>query len=204
MLLTALVLDIVFVAVAFGLRTLVQVRRTGDPGWRLGRPHSVAEGVSRALLVGAAMLLLVAAVTVGHRRWPGTVGATGVAVAIASIALVALAQLQMGASWRIGVDPTERTELVTGGIYRRIRNPIYTGMVAFTIGQALMLPTPWAAAAVVAMTVGVQVQVRRVEEPYLVTVHGDRFVEWARRSGRFVPGVGALGTVPRPLSADAP
>jgi protein-S-isoprenylcysteine O-methyltransferase Ste14 len=35
-----------------------------------------------------------------------------------------LAQLAMGDSWRIGVDESEKTELVTAGPFAVVRNPI--------------------------------------------------------------------------------
>ena len=185
----AVVLDVVFVVVAFGVRTVVQQRRTGDSGWRLGRPQGGAELVARGLLAGAAGALVVSLFASAAGGAPA-IHAAGAAVAIASIVLVTVAQLQMGASWRIGVDPRERTELVTHGLYASIRNPIYTGMAAFAAGQLLMRPNPWTWAALVAMWLGVQVQVRAVEEPHLWHLHGDRFTVWAARAGRFVPGVG--------------
>jgi protein-S-isoprenylcysteine O-methyltransferase Ste14 len=37
-------------------------------------------------------------------------------------------------------------------------------------------------------------QVRAVEEPYLLSVHGDAYATYAARVGRFVPGVGRLAT----------
>src|SRR5262245_59322793 len=100
--LTAIVLDLVFAAVAFGVRTVVQVRRTGDPGWRLGRPHSGAEAGARLLLFAAAALLAIAA-WLAARADAGwhPVAAVGVVLAVASVAFVAVAQLQMGSSWRI-------------------------------------------------------------------------------------------------------
>ena len=48
-----------------------------------------------------------------------------------------------------------------------------------------MIPSGWTVAAVVAMAVGVEIQVRAVEEPYLRQLHGARFDEWAGRSSRF-------------------
>ena len=52
----------------------------------------------------------------------------------------------MGASWRIGVDPEERTDLVRHRLYRSVRNPIFTGMVLFAAGQALLVPDAMAVA----------------------------------------------------------
>lgn len=189
MVLVAVVLDLLFVAVAFGVRTWVQRRRTGDSGWRLGKPHSAAEGLARVLLVGSG-LLLVAALVTADGPMPPVVSVGAVVVAVASIVVVALAQLQMDDSWRIGVDPDERTTLVRSGLYARIRNPIYTGMVAYAVAHVGLTPSPSAVLAAVAMVAGVQLQVRSVEEPYLARLHGDDYRTWAEVSGRFVPGLG--------------
>lgn len=188
-----LVLDLVFLVVAFGVRTLVQLRATDDSGWRLGRPHSRGEAAARAFLFGA-FVCFVASIVFGFRdgseRTLGIVQGWGVVLVIAAIALVFTAQLQMGESWRIGVAAGERTELVTAGLYRWIRNPIYTGMVMLGVGQAMMLPSAWTVAALVALVAGVEVQVRTVEEPYLHDVHGRAFVAWSAATGRFVPLLG--------------
>ena len=188
---TALVLDVVFLVVAFGVRTAVQWRRTRDTGWRLGKPRTAAEGAARGLLFGAAALLAASVVDgLLDSEDLDVVNLVGVVIGAAAIALVLVAQLQMGASWRIGVDPDERTALVTAGLYRWIRNPIYTGMVLFTAGQFLMLPSAWSVAALVAMAAGVEVQVRAVEEPYLRGVHGTAYASWESTAGRFVPLLG--------------
>jgi protein-S-isoprenylcysteine O-methyltransferase Ste14 len=148
--------------------------------------------VARVALFIAAGLLVVAlaAAEIESISEARVTALAGVVVAAAAVVFVLAAQLHMGESWRIGVDPTERTALVQTGFYRWIRNPIYTGMVVFAIGQALMIPGAWSAAAVVAMFVGVEVQVRSVEEPYLRTTHGSGYDHWAARAGRFVPVVG--------------
>ncbi len=60
-----LVLEAVFFAVAFGFRTVVQLRTTGDTGWRLRSDGAAAAVGSAALLV--AFLLAVC----GPARRPG-------------------------------------------------------------------------------------------------------------------------------------
>jgi protein-S-isoprenylcysteine O-methyltransferase Ste14 len=42
----------------------------------------------------------------------------------------------------------------------------------------------------VAFVIGLQIQVRLVEEPYLLRVHGDAYRRYAERTGRFVPWLG--------------
>ncbi len=100
--------------------------------------------------------------------------------------------MAMGSSWRIGVDPEERTELVTGGVFGRCRNPIYTFMIIAWVGFALLVPTWVALAAGVLLITGIQVQVRLVEEPHMIRTHGETYLTWARSVGRFVPGLGRL------------
>ena len=64
MILLALALDLSFLLVGFGVRTAVQLRATADSGWRIGRPHSVAELGARSGFV-AALVLLVALLVAG-------------------------------------------------------------------------------------------------------------------------------------------
>jgi protein-S-isoprenylcysteine O-methyltransferase Ste14 len=186
---TALVLDLVFLGAGFGARSWLQWRRTGDAGWRLGRAHSPAEFLARLFLVGAGALLG-ASVAAGWDTGTSPRSLAGVAIAATGVLVVVVAQLQMGASWRIGVDRGERTELVRAGLYGSVRNPIYTGMALFAIGQLMIVPNAWSAAAVVLMITGVEIQVRRVEEPFLLATHGARFQHWAAVAGRFAPGIG--------------
>lgn len=186
-----------FATAAFGARTAVQVRRHGDTGWRLSRPGSGTEAAVHAAMAASAVALVAAPVRAlasgtDRGRRPG-IAVAGTALSLGGTALTLVAQAQMGASWRIGVDPAERTDLVSTGIYRSVRNPIFTGMVLFAAGQALLVPTPLGAAGAVLLAAAVEGQVRAIEEPALLAAHGDAYEEWAATAGRFVPGVGRLG-----------
>jgi protein-S-isoprenylcysteine O-methyltransferase Ste14 len=98
----------------------------------------------------------------------------------------------MGASWRIGVKADEKTALVTDGLFSFVRNPIFTGLLLFATGILLLVPGLPAALALAMLVLAIELQVRRVEEPYLVRSHGDRYRAYARSVGRFVPGLGRL------------
>ncbi len=105
----------------------------GDSGWRglSGRPFSLecSAGVlfTVALVVGIAAPV---AALAGSAPLVASdvVNGVGVAVAVVGVALTLAAQLSMGESWRIGVDETERTVLVTDGASAIARNPIFTAM----------------------------------------------------------------------------
>ncbi|WP_328437820.1 isoprenylcysteine carboxylmethyltransferase family protein [Streptomyces sp. NBC_00444] len=183
---------------AFGIRTLIQRRRTGDAGFRglSGTPGSAAwwAGVLFAVaLLGAvaAPAATLAGVPVLVEETPALYG-TGAAIAVLGVAGTLMAQGAMGASWRVGVDPEERTALVTGGLFAYVRNPIFTAMGVTGLGLTLMVPNILALTSLAALIVAVELQVRVIEEPYLQATHGAAYLIYAAQAGRFVPGVGRL------------
>jgi protein-S-isoprenylcysteine O-methyltransferase Ste14 len=201
----ALVFYATSLALTFGVRIAVQLRRTGSTG-----VHGIALDAApverlvgvlfgAGLLAGAAapvLALLEVLEPIG--ALDGAVGhALGVVLAVTGILLTFGAQLAMGDAWRIGVDPDERTELVTGGPFALVRNPIYSAMIPTVFGLVLMVPNVVAVCAFVALVTALELQVRLVEEPYLRDVHGERYSSYAAKVGRFVPGIGLLPELPR-------
>lgn len=116
----------------------------------------------------------------------------GTALALAGVGLTLYAQVAMGTSWRIGVDPGERTELVVDGPFALVRNPIFSAMLPTAAGLALMVPNSASLAGLAGLAVALELQVRVVEEPYLRRVHGRDYERYAARVGRFVPGLGRI------------
>ena len=187
----AFVLYVAFVAVGFVWRSWVQYRRTGDAGFRgFSRNATPLERAAGVLFVAGALACLVAPLREVRMAIPDAVRAGGLLLMAAGFALTVAAQLQMGDSWRIGVDPVERTGLVQGGLFERVRNPIFSGMLLGSLGLVLVVPNAWSIGGLAALVVAIETQVRWVEEPYLQRTHGDAYRSYARRVGRFVPGVG--------------
>ena len=58
------------------------------------------------------------------------------------------------------------------------------------MGLVLVVPNALSVAMLVTFLVALEIQVRRVEEPYLRRVHGDVYRDYERRTGRFVPWIG--------------
>jgi protein-S-isoprenylcysteine O-methyltransferase Ste14 len=194
----ALVLFAVFGVLGFGWRSWLQYRRTGSTGFRRikgGVTDWIAgAGFALALLVAVSAPILqlctvVAPLSALNTAW---LRAAGIALAVAGIAATVYAQLQMGDSWRIGVDERETTTLVSTGAFGRVRNPIYTAMFTFGFGVALVTPNLVACVGFILLVATVELQVRRVEEPHLLRVHGEAYRAYTATVGRFVPGVGLM------------
>jgi protein-S-isoprenylcysteine O-methyltransferase Ste14 len=185
----ALALLVAYGLLAFVLRALIQLRLTGSTGIKgiSGRPGSV-EWVGGVLFV-LAIAVSVAGVVAGDTEGPPVVGAV---LAVLGLVATAGAQLAMGDAWRVGVDPDERTRLVTDGPFALVRNPIYAGMIPFFSGIALLVPNALTIAGAALLLVALELQTRLVEEPYLRQVHGTTYSDYAARVGRFLPGVGRV------------
>lgn len=186
---------VLYLALAFGLRTYLHKRRTGSTGFRgiSGRPFSPAwlGGVLFIVaLVGSVAAPVLAWQSVDDALVRSRVLDVAGVVAFAFGTLFLLwSQGAMGTSWRIGVDATEQTALVTGGPFAVVRNPIFSGLMLSAAGFALLLPNVTALASFALLVVAIELQVRAVEEPYLLRAHDD-YRDYAARVGRFVPGIG--------------
>lgn len=200
----ALALYLTYLLAVFGLRSVLQYRRTGSTGFRgvSGHPGSVEWWGGMlfvvALVLGALgptlrLFGLTPAIAVLDRDLVHVIGLAG---ALAGILGTVAAQRAMGASWRVGVDPRETTSLVTTGMFAWVRNPVFTAMQTAGAGLALLAADPITVAAPALLVIAIQIQVRAVEEPYLVHTHGAAYRDYAARAGRFLPGLGRLASPP--------
>ncbi len=187
-------------ALAFGLRTAIQLRRTGSSGFKgiSGSPGSAewlaGIGFTLAIAVGVAAPVLDLADVVEPIGAidSDALNIAGAALALMGIGLTLYAQIAMGESWRIGVDASETTALVTAGPFALVRNPIFAAMIPTALGLGMMVPSVVSVAGVVGLIAALEIQVRVVEEPYLSKVHGDSYDAYAASVGRFVPGIGRI------------
>lgn len=179
-----------YLAFCMALRTWLHRRATGRSGYLgiSGTPSSLVwwGGVGFAVAV---FLLLVAPLTpfdplVSPSAWADVFGVTCVAAGTLG---TWWSQSAMGSSWRVGVRESESTELVTAGPFKYVRNPIFSCMLLAALGACVLLPNVLMLLGGALLLVAIQLQVRRVEEPYLVRAHGDAYRDYARSVGRFVP-----------------
>jgi protein-S-isoprenylcysteine O-methyltransferase Ste14 len=197
MVVAAVVLSVVWFLSAVVGRMALQLLRTGDSGLRVeaGARFSPAWWAHAGLTVStvalvAAPVSVLAGVAATVDDVPAAVRWVGAVLGGAGVVATFWAQLVMGDSWRIGVDPGEDTELVTAGVFGLVRNPIFSAMVLTAVGVTLMVPTALGAAGLIGLVAFLELQVRRVEEPHLLAVHGLTYRTYTTRVGRFLPRLG--------------
>lgn len=196
----ALALCAVWFVALFVFRTALHWARTGSTGIAgfSGRPGSLPwfAGLSMSLGFAAALAAPVAALGgwAGGELFFGSqvVHILGAASLVLGTAGALLAQVSMGESWRVGVDESETTRLVTSGAFAWVRNPVFSFIGLSLLGLVLLVPNATALLAGLLVFVGIELQVRVVEEPALVRTHGADYRAYAARVGRFVPGIGRL------------
>lgn len=189
-----------YASLAIGGRALLQLRRTGSTGLvGVGGRRGSVERIGGVLFVAASgpvlaapLLDLAAALEPVAALDRPVAHALGFVLFFAGLAGTLLAQVRMGASWRVGVDAEERTELVVRGPFALVRNPIFSAMVPAFLGLALLVPNAASLAGLATLVAALELQVRFVEEPYLLRTHGASYARYASRVGRFVPGIGRL------------
>jgi protein-S-isoprenylcysteine O-methyltransferase Ste14 len=93
---------------------------------------------------------------------------------------------KMGRSWRIGIDPNEKLELVSTGPYRFVRHPIYALRMAINVCAVVMAPTLLVLLPALADFILLQIEARR-EERYMESKHGSVYAQYKNSVGRFVP-----------------
>jgi len=109
-----------------------------------------------------------------------------VAILAAGLLATLLCWKRMGKSWRMGINPAEKTQLIVSGPYAWIRHPIYAIQSLMLLASAALLPSPLMLASCLLMITFLQWEARR-EEKYLVIHHGEGYVDYCRQTGGFVP-----------------
>lgn len=147
--------------------------------------------VGAAGLVILQIVLLATLVVVPHGQWwPRNALTLAVAAALILIGLIISVGgvLSLGSSLTASPIPKDRAALVTRGPYAAVRNPIYSGLMLVGAGLVVFGASWWHLATWLALVVLLAVKARW-EERMLASAHPE-FASYARRVGRFVPGVG--------------
>jgi protein-S-isoprenylcysteine O-methyltransferase Ste14 len=121
-----------------------------------------------------------------HRTGPLVAGVTCLVI---GLWLFYRSHADLGTNWSITLEVREQHRLITQGVYRWIRHPMYSALLLYSLGQALVIPN-WVAGPsnLIALVVLFVLRVR-AEEKMMAEQFGDEYAAYTSRTKRLVPGV---------------
>jgi protein-S-isoprenylcysteine O-methyltransferase Ste14 len=129
--------------------------------------------------------------------------ALGLIMMAAGYACTLWCYVAMGNAWRMGVNRTEKTDLVTRGPYRLVRHPIYLCQVVMVAAIAILLPSALSLIILVIHLLCVSIKAAD-EESHLRTLLGQSYEAYCAHTGRWLPPLLRRRSLAAPLSAVDP
>ena len=120
------------------------------------------------------------------RPAPFVTGTLGLAI---GLWLFYRSHADLGTNWSITLEVREKHQLITQGIYRHVRHPMYLALLLYSLGQAIVLPN-WIAGPsyLVAFVLLFAFRVHR-EERMMLDQFGKDYESYMARTKRLIPGV---------------
>jgi protein-S-isoprenylcysteine O-methyltransferase Ste14 len=166
-------------------------RRARRKTTTLSTPSTADAGLRAIALMSVLALPLVVLLARGFSgadyQLPRLAGAAGIPVILLGTWLFWRAHHDLGLNWsarlRIRADHT----LVTEGIYKSIRHPMYAAVLVFGVGQFLLLQN-WIAGPMLLVMALVFLVVRvPAEEAMMLRQFGDQYRHYMEQTGRILP-----------------
>ena len=108
-------------------------------------------------------------------------------VFLAALYLFRRTHSALGRNWSVTLEVRENHALITDGIYRYVRHPMYSAFWLWAIAQAFLLPN-WVAGFSGIVGFGTLYLIRvRPEEQMMLEAFGSTYAEYAERTGRVFP-----------------
>ena len=106
-------------------------------------------------------------------------------VGIAVVAWCATGFVRKGRGTPVPLDPPK--ELVVGGLYRYVRNPMYAGVLLIQVGNILWFGSLAQVIYWFFLFIGFNLFIWANEEPYLRKTFGDAYVQYTWKVPRWIP-----------------
>jgi len=159
------------------------------------RVSAAEQGLLGGLFVGLMLLPLIYALTpwldrADFRISPATrarAGWAGSAILAAAIWLFWRAHRDLGANWSPSLEIGEAHTLVTRGVYRHIRHPMYASQLLWSVAQPLLLPNWLAGPASLAAFLPLYLSRVPNEERMMLDHFGEAYRDYCARTGRVLP-----------------
>ena len=110
----------------------------------------------------------------------------GAITSVGGTVIFIVALWTMRDSWRAGVSKTDKTELITNGIYHISRNPAFLGFDLLYIGTLLMFFNWILCFLTVFAVIMYHLQIVNVEENFLLVAFGNEYLKYKKKVCRYI------------------
>lgn len=189
------ILIVIYGILCFGVRAFLHWQKTGKTGFVLGKTDNAHDYIGKVfgiiLLVSSVYIFAVTfykepldsiAPTFFYNYWLVNVGL--ILILLATV-LCFVAQMNMRDSWRVGIDYANAGKLVTRGLFRYSRNPIFFTMLSVLLGVFLILPNWISLLILITSYLLIQIQVR-LEEEFLKIKYSVEYTEYSKKTRRWL------------------
>lgn len=160
-----------------------------------GKINKRDKGTKWLLVINFCICIYLSFFMVGNKGWdrllntklPVLCSYAGVLLMLAGVVIRLWAVLTLKRAFTLSVQTSKEQHLITSGIYRKIRNPAYTGSICSLIGTALGLRGLIALVLVVGFSMACYYARIVVEEEALRKHFGNEFTEYEKRTYRLLP-----------------
>ena len=193
----ALIAIIIFSLTALIGRVVFHYKLTGTSGIKFERKSLSSASFSiYSILVSAGfygIVILSILDVLGKFNAHFNLGINGIIlgwiIVLLGLLVTMVAQYQMGASWRYIGSKSNDAKLITHGLFKYSRNPIYVGGLIFFIGVIILLTDYLTILFLIFIFTGLEILVRYHEEPHLRKMHGKAYENYCNEVSRFIPRI---------------
>jgi protein-S-isoprenylcysteine O-methyltransferase Ste14 len=95
----------------------------------------------------------------------------------------------LGTYWSVTLELRESHRLITQGVYRRVRHPMYAALFLYSVGQVLAVPN-WIAGPSYLVSFAILFLFRvGLEEQMMLDAFGNEYATYMAQTKRLVPGI---------------
>ncbi|OGT90542.1 MAG: methyltransferase [Gammaproteobacteria bacterium RIFOXYA12_FULL_61_12] len=118
-----------------------------------------------------------------------SMGLLGAVVLAAFLWLFRQSHSDLGGNWSVTLEIRERHSLVTAGVYRYIRHPMYASFWLWALAQALLIPNFIVGPASLVSVGFLYMRRSGREEQMMMDEFGEEYRAYAEKTARLIPGI---------------
>jgi len=171
------------------------IRKIYTAGRRGAKTEKKCNSVLDIILVGIAgvgmavplLYLFTSWLDFANYNLPGPSGWAGTVVFAGAIFMLWRSHADLGRNWSSTLRITGQHTLVTSGVYRHIRHPMYTAHLLWAIAQVLLLANWMAGWAFLVLSIPLYMVRIPKEEQMMLEQFDDQYRAYMSRTGRLIP-----------------